>query len=62
MVDTESKKRHPGYPLDSISIIPEFNKYLTDLTEKEMEIRAKIQNENNKENAVDVICKILKNM
>ncbi len=62
LVDTESKKRHPGYPLDSISIIPEFNKYLTDLTEKEMEIRAKIQNENNKENAVDVICKILKNM
>lgn len=62
LVDTESKKRHPGYPLDSISIIPEFNKYLTDLTEREMEIRAKIQNENNKENAVDVICKILKNM
>lgn len=62
LVDTESKKRHPGYPLDSISIIPEFNKYLTDLTEKEMEIRAKMQNENNKENAVDVICKILKNM
>lgn len=62
LVDTESKKRHPGYPLDSISIIPEFNKYLTDLTEQEMEIRAKIQNENNKENAVDVICKILKNM
>ena len=62
LVDTESKKRHPGYPLDSISIIPEFNKYLTDLTEKEMEIRAKIQNENNKENVVDVICKILKNM
>lgn len=62
LVDTESKKRHPGYPLDSISIIPEFNKYLTDLTEQEMEIRAKMQNENNKENAVDVICKILKNM
>ena len=62
LVDKKKKKRHPGYPLDSISIIPEFNKYLTDLTEKEMEIRAKIQNENNKENAVDVICKILKNM
>lgn len=62
LVNTESKKRHPGYPLDSISIIPEFNKYLTDLTEEEMEIRAKEQNENNKENAVDVICKILKNM
>ena len=48
--------------MDSISIIPEFNKYLTDLTEEEMETRAKLQNENNKENAVDAICKILKNM
>lgn len=62
LVNTESKKRHPGYPLDSISIIPEFNKYFTDLTEREMEIRAKEQNENNKENVVDVICEILKNM
>ena len=29
-VDTPSKKRNPGYPLDSISIIPEF-KYLFNL-------------------------------
>ena len=34
-VDTPSEKRNPGYPLDSISIIPEFNKYLVDLTEEE---------------------------
>lgn len=62
LVDSDSKKRHPGYPLDSISVIPEFNKYLTDLTEEEMDIRANNQNEDNKENAVDVICEILKNM
>ncbi len=62
LVDIDSKKRHPGYPLDSISVIPEFNKYLTDLTEEEMDIRANNQNEDNKENAVDVICEILKNM
>lgn len=62
LVNTESKKRHPGYPLDSISIIPEFNKYLTDLTEEEMKLREKNQNENNKESAVDIICEILKNM
>lgn len=34
-VDKPSKNRNPGYPLDSISIIPEFNKYLVDLTEEE---------------------------
>lgn len=62
LVDKESKKRHPGYPLDSISIIPEFNKYLTDLTEEEKEQREKEQNEDNKENAINVICEFLKNM
>lgn len=30
-----STQRNPGYPLDSISIIPEFNKYLVELTEEE---------------------------
>lgn len=34
-VDTPSEKRNPGYPLDSIAIIPEFNKYLVELTEEE---------------------------
>ena len=34
-IDTPSKKRNPGYPLDSIAIIPEFNKYLVELTEEE---------------------------
>lgn len=34
-IDKPCKNRNPGYPLDSISIIPEFNKYLVDLTEDE---------------------------
>ena len=34
-VDKPSKQRNPGYPLDSISIIPEFNKYLVELTDEE---------------------------
>ncbi len=34
-VDKPAKKINPGYPLDSISIIPEFNKYLVDLSEEE---------------------------
>lgn len=34
-VDKPSNKRNPGYPLDSIAIIPEFNKYLVELTNEE---------------------------
>lgn len=34
-VDKASQKRNEGYPLDSISIIPEYNKYMLDLTEEE---------------------------
>lgn len=34
-VDKASDKRNPGYPLDSIAIIPEFNKYLVELTDEE---------------------------
>lgn len=34
-IDKPSEKRNPGYPLDSISIIPEFNKYLVELTDEE---------------------------
>ena len=35
LVDTLSEKRNPGYPLDSMSIMPETNKYFTELTEKD---------------------------
>lgn len=34
-IDKPSLQRNPGYPLDSISIIPEFNKYLVELTDEE---------------------------
>lgn len=34
-VDTPFSKINPGYPLDSISIIPEYNKYLVELTDEE---------------------------
>lgn len=34
-VDTASNIVQEGYPLDSISIIPEFNKYLSELTAEE---------------------------
>ena len=35
LVDTPCKKRNPGYPLDSISIMPECNKYFVDLTQED---------------------------
>ncbi len=34
LVDTPCEKRNPGYPLDSISIMPECNKYFVDLTQE----------------------------
>ncbi len=47
-IDTPSEKRNPGYPLDSIAIIPEFNKYLVELTEEERKsnVRTDQSNEN----------------
>ena len=44
-VDTPSEKRNPGYPLDSISIMPDCNKYFVDLTQEE-------KNQNNNEQIV----------
>lgn len=35
IIDTPSIKRNPGYPLDSISIVPDLNKYFVDLTDEE---------------------------
>ena len=32
-IDKASEKRNPGYPLDSISIMPEYNKYFVELTQ-----------------------------
>ena len=53
------EKRNPGYPLDSISIIPEFNKYMLELTEDEKKIYKK---ENEKDDVIDFIVKNLKDI
>lgn len=45
-VDQPSSKRNPGYPLDSISIIPEFNKYLVELSEEEKQKYKENKSEN----------------
>lgn len=37
-VDKPSEKRNLGYPLDSISIMPDCNKYFVDLTEEDKNI------------------------
>lgn len=50
------KKRNQGYPLDSISIVPEFNQYLVELTEEEREQYKK------KDNIDDIIEFIIKNV
>ena len=34
-VNKPCEKRNPGYPLDSMSIMPECNKYFVDLTEED---------------------------
>ena len=51
-IDKPSDKINPGYPLDSISIIPEFNKYLVELTEEE---RKAHKDKNSDEKVVDFI-------
>lgn len=53
-VDTPCEIRNPGYPLDSISIMPEYNKYFVELTKDEKN--------NNKTSEDDVIEFILKSL
>ena len=53
-IDKPSTQRNPGYPLDSISIIPEFNKYLVELTEEE---RRSYKEQKSTEGVVDFITK-----
>ncbi len=47
-IDTPCERRNPGYPLDSISIMPECNKYFVDLTEDD-------RNEDKKNNIEDEV-------
>ena len=53
-VDKPSAKRNTGYPLDSISIMPEFNKYFVDLTQEQ-----KNKNINNENDVIELIVKSL---
>lgn len=55
-VDRPSKKRNPGYPLDSIAIVPEYNKYLVELTEEEK----KENNKNKEQGVIDFIVNSVK--
>lgn len=51
-VDRSCEKRNPGYPLDSISIIPEFNKYLAELDDEE---KLKYKSKDNIDDVLDFI-------
>ena len=56
-IDKPSKKRNPGYPLDSISIIPEFNKYLVELSAEE---KRSYKENKSEDNVVDFIVNSVK--
>ena len=47
LVDKPCQKRNPGYPLDSMSIMPECNKYFVDLTQEDRDKDKKNYNEDN---------------
>lgn len=51
-VDKPCEKRNPGYPLDSISVIPEFNQYFLELTE---ENKKRYQEKDNIDNVIEFI-------
>ena len=57
LVDKISKKRNEGYPLNSITIVPEYNKYLIDLTDEEKE---EINNNCSEDGVIDFIVNNLK--
>lgn len=51
-IDKSCDKRNPGYPLDSITIVPEFNKYLVDLTDEE---RVQYKKKDNMDQVIEFI-------
>lgn len=51
-VDKPSEKRNPGYPLDSITIMPEYNKYFVELTDED---KKKDTSKNNKDDVIEFI-------
>ena len=52
-VDKPCEKRNPGYPLDSISVVPKYNKYLVELNDEEK----KEKDDNNDDEVIDFIVK-----
>ena len=56
-VDKPCEKRNPGYPLDSISIMPEYNKYFVELTKED---KIKNSEENNEEDVIEFIVNNIK--
>lgn len=52
LVDKPCKKLTPGYPLDSMTIIPQFDKYLAELTLEEKEQRSHY----NGDDVVNFVC------
>lgn len=51
-VDKPCSKRNQGYPLDSISIMPEINKYFVELTKED---KKQYKNKDNTEDVIDFI-------
>ena len=51
-IDKPCEKRNPGYPLDSISILPECNKYFVELTEEDWKKSSK---ENKRDDVIEFI-------
>lgn len=51
-INKPSEKRNPGYPLDSISIMPEYNKYFVDLTNED---KIEINKNSKDDNVIDFI-------
>ena len=56
-VDKPSKRRNPGYPLDSIAVVPEYDKYLVELTEEE---KKENNNKNKEQDVIDFIVNSIK--
>lgn len=57
LVDKACEERNPGYPLDSISVMPKNNKYWLELTEEE---KRKSREEANKDGVVEFIVNNIK--
>ena len=58
LIDKASEKRNLGYPLDSITIVPQYNKYLVELTKQEKD---ELNHNTGTDKVVEFIVNSLKN-